>query len=64
MLELSSGIDRDHQLSPNLVKIYLIEKKGEPGCPYSPQLSPLILLGGWDIGEFELQLVKVIIFSD
>ena len=28
LLELSSGIDRDHQLSPNLVKILPNRKKG------------------------------------
>ena len=64
MLELSSGIDRDHQLSPILVNVYLIGKKGGPGCPHSPQSSPLIQLGGWDIGEFILQMVMVIILND
>ena len=44
LLELSSGIDRDHQLSPILVRVDLIEKR-EPRCPY-PQLSPFILIRG------------------
>ena len=52
MLELSSGIDWDHQLSPNLVKIYLIDKKGTRVSVFSPIESLNSIRGVGRVGQY------------